>query len=142
MKKQMKNYKALEEDGSGEDGIAFVDPFLAVMNKEYNGHRKLFGRGVTNKLLKKVNGGETSYTVPTKIMESVRTTIDAEFNRLVEMRKNIEDDHEQKKLELAEEHRRNKAELEYMRKEIKDQHDKLVKDAVEKLIRKLPPKIV
>ncbi|GKC62802.1 hypothetical protein Tco_1095400 [Tanacetum coccineum] len=130
----MKNYKALEEDGSSEDGIASVDPFLAVMNKEYNGHRRHFGKGVTNKLIKKVNGGETSYMVPVKLMESVRTTIEGELNRLVEMRKNKEDDHEWKKLKLAEEHRRNKAELEYMRKEIEDQHDKLVEDAVEKLI--------
>nr|GEU39924.1 hypothetical protein [Tanacetum cinerariifolium] len=127
---QMKNYKAPEEDGSGEDGSASVDPFLAVMNKEYNGHHRLFGMGVTNKLIKKVNGGETSYMVPGELMESVRTTIDAELNRLVEMRKNIEDDHERKKLELAEEHKRNKAELEYMRKEIEDQRDKLVEDAV------------
>ncbi|GJU19971.1 hypothetical protein Tco_1153313 [Tanacetum coccineum] len=138
----MKIYKALEEDGSGEDGIASVDPFLAVINKEYNRHHILFGRGVTNKLIKKVNGGETSYMVPAKLMEFMRTTIDAELNRLVEMRKNIEDDQEWKKLELAEEHRRNKAELEYMRKEIEDQRDKLVEDAVEKLIRKLPPKVV
>nr|GEV76750.1 hypothetical protein [Tanacetum cinerariifolium] len=58
---QMKNYKALEEDGGGEDGSASVDPFLFVMNKEYNGHRRLFGKGVTNKLIKKVNGSGKSY---------------------------------------------------------------------------------
>ncbi|GJW93864.1 hypothetical protein Tco_0173536 [Tanacetum coccineum] len=126
MKEQMKNYNAAKEDGSGEDGSAFEDHFLAVINKEYNGHRRLFGRGVTNKLIKKVNGSETSYMVPGELMEFVRTDIDAKLNRLVEIRKQIKDDHERKKLEIAEEHKRNKAELEDMRNEIEDQRDKLV----------------
>ena len=76
----MKNYKAPEEDGS-----ASVDPFLAVMNKEYNGRRRLFGKGVTKKLIKTVNGGETSYMVQGELMESVRTAIDAELKWLFEM---------------------------------------------------------
>ncbi|GJY36097.1 hypothetical protein Tco_0421475 [Tanacetum coccineum] len=105
---QMKSYKAPEEDGGGEDGSASVDPFLAMMNKEYNGHRRLF---------------------------------DVELNRLVEMQKQIEDDHERKKLEIVEEHKTNKAELEDMRKEIEDQRDKLVEDAIEKLIQKLTPRV-
>ncbi|GJX22886.1 hypothetical protein Tco_0227331 [Tanacetum coccineum] len=132
---------APEEDGSGEDESASVDPFLAVMNKEYNGHRRTFSRGVTNKLIK-VNGSETSYVVLGELMESVKTAIDAELSRLVEMRKHIEDDHERKKLELAEEHKRKKAELEDMRKEIEDQRDRLVEDAVKKLIQKLPRRVV
>ncbi|GJZ36213.1 hypothetical protein Tco_0582030 [Tanacetum coccineum] len=89
---------------------------------------------VTNKVIEKVNGSETSYRVPWKLMKSVRTTKDAELNWLVEMPKHIEADHERKKLELAEEHKRNKAEPEDMRKEIEDQRDKLVEDAVEKLL--------
>ncbi|GJZ66711.1 hypothetical protein Tco_0623407 [Tanacetum coccineum] len=110
---------APEEDGSGEDGSAYVDPFLAVMNKEYNGHWEL--------------------------MESVRNAIDCELNRLVEKRKHIEDDQERKKLEIGEEHKRNKVKLEDMRnemcKEIEDQRDKLVEDVVQKLIQKLPPEV-
>ncbi|GJX54161.1 hypothetical protein Tco_0282530 [Tanacetum coccineum] len=139
---QMKNYNATKEGESGEDGGASVDPFLAVMNKEYNGHRRLFGRGVTNKLIKKVNGSETSYMVPGELIESMRTDIYSELNRLVEIRKQIEDDHEQKKLEIAEEHKRNKAQREDMSKKIEDQRDKLVEDAVKKLIQKLPPRVV
>ncbi|GKG17542.1 hypothetical protein Tco_0362499, partial [Tanacetum coccineum] len=54
----------------------------------------------------------------------------------------IEDDHERKKLGIAEEHKGNKAELEDMSKKIEDQHDKLVEDAVKKLIQKLPPRVV
>nr|GEY92057.1 hypothetical protein [Tanacetum cinerariifolium] len=84
---------AIRGSRSGEDGIASVDPFLAVMNKEYNGHRRLFGRGVTRKLIKKVDGRETSYVVPGELMESMKTSIDAELSWLVEMRKHIEDDH-------------------------------------------------
>lgn len=53
----MKNYRPLE-DGSGP-----VDPFLGVMPKEYDGHHRLYGRGVTNKILKKVNDSGTSYMV-------------------------------------------------------------------------------
>ena len=119
MKEKMKNYQAPEEeDGGGQDVSGPVDPFLAVMNKEYNGHRRLFGKGVTNKIIKKVNGGETSYMVPTELMESVKTAIDAEMKRLVKIWKQIDDDNERKKLELAEEHKKNKAEIEEMRKEI------------------------
>ncbi|GJR77645.1 hypothetical protein Tco_0090010 [Tanacetum coccineum] len=104
------------------------------MNKEYNGHPRIFGRGVTNKVIQKVNGSETSYMVLWKLMKSVRTAKDVELNWLVKMPKHIEADHERKKLELAEEHKRNKAEPEDMRKEIEDQCDKLVEDAVEKLL--------
>ncbi|PWA86452.1 transposase, Ptta/En/Spm [Artemisia annua] len=101
MKEEMKNYEAPEEDGSGP-----VDPFLVVMNKGYNGHLRLFRKGVNNKLIKKVNGGETSYMVPMELMESVKTAIDVEMKCLVEMRKQSEDDHERKKLELVEEHKK------------------------------------
>ncbi|GJZ79859.1 hypothetical protein Tco_0644696 [Tanacetum coccineum] len=54
----------------------------------------------------------------------------------------IEDDHEQKKLELAEEHKGNTAELEDTHKELQDQRNKLVEDVVEKLIQKLPRRVV
>lgn len=43
----MKNYKPVE------DGSVLVDPFMIVMNKEQDGYRRLYGRGVTNKLIKK-----------------------------------------------------------------------------------------
>ncbi|KAL8224213.1 hypothetical protein R6Q57_019688 [Mikania cordata] len=44
---QMKNYKATENENTT------VDPFLVVMNKENHGYRRLYGRGVTNTLIKK-----------------------------------------------------------------------------------------
>nr|KAJ0195947.1 hypothetical protein LSAT_V11C700381590 [Lactuca sativa] len=43
---QMKNYKPLE-DGSG-----FVDIYMIVMNKENDGYQRLYGRDITNRLIK------------------------------------------------------------------------------------------
>lgn len=53
----MKNYRFLE-DGSG-----LVDFFFGVMFKEYDGYYRLYGRGVINKILKKVNDSGISYMV-------------------------------------------------------------------------------
>lgn len=108
----MKNYMPSEEDISSR-----VDPFLAVMNKEYDGHRRLYGRSVTNKQIKKVSGGDKSYMVPSE----------------------LEDEHERKKAEREDDHERKKAELEAIQKDIDNQRDKLVEDAVQK---KLPHRIV
>ncbi|KAL4589485.1 hypothetical protein LXL04_002392 [Taraxacum kok-saghyz] len=54
---QMKNYKPLEDESD------VVDPYMVVMNKENDGYRRLYGRGVTNRLIKKVGGGDTSYMI-------------------------------------------------------------------------------
>ncbi|KAI3778817.1 hypothetical protein L2E82_08202 [Cichorium intybus] len=110
---QMKNYKPLE-DGSGP-----IDPFEATMGKEYDGHRRLYGRGVTNRLIKKVSGDGTSYMVPDQLMDSIRENVEVEKNQLLDMRRELEEDHLRKK-----------AELEGMRKDI----DKMVEDAVQKII--------
>ncbi|KAL6523535.1 hypothetical protein OROGR_017138 [Orobanche gracilis] len=90
---QMKNYEPLE------DGSASVDPFMVVMNKERDGYRRLYGRGVTNKMIKKVGGGDASYMIPRGVMESLNTN-EAEKNKLLELRKEIQEDHERKKAEL------------------------------------------
>lgn len=123
---QMKNYKPLE------DGSAPLDPFLATMGKEYDGHRRLFGRGVTNRLMNKVNGDGTSYMVPRELMDSLRAN--AEKNQLLDMRKELDEDHARKMAELEENHATKKAELEAMRNDI----DKVVEDAMQRLIEKLP----
>nr|GEU96238.1 hypothetical protein [Tanacetum cinerariifolium] len=60
--------------------------------------------------------GEDGSASVGELMESVRTDIDAKLNRLVKMHKQIKDDHEQKKLEIAEEYKRNRAEIEDMHK--------------------------
>ena len=43
--------------------------------------------------------------------------------------------------ELEKDHERKKAELEAMRKDIDNQRDILVEDAVQKLVEKLPPEV-
>ncbi|KAL4561779.1 hypothetical protein LXL04_033953 [Taraxacum kok-saghyz] len=44
---KMKNYKPLEDESD------VVDPYMVVMNKENDGYRRLYGRGVTNIWIKK-----------------------------------------------------------------------------------------
>ncbi|KAJ0477688.1 hypothetical protein HanHA300_Chr13g0491431 [Helianthus annuus] len=88
------NYKPTEDDN------ATVDPFLVVMNKENYGYRRLYGRGVTNTLVKKVDGACTSYMISEGLMESFKANVEVEKNQLLEMRREIEEDHERKKAKL------------------------------------------
>ncbi|KAL8232199.1 hypothetical protein R6Q57_001977 [Mikania cordata] len=66
---QMKNYKPKENENTT------IDPFHIVMNKENYGYRRLYEG----------------------LMESFKANVDFEKNQLLEMRKEIEDDHERKK---------------------------------------------
>lgn len=105
----MKSYQPLE-DGSG-----LVDPFVAVMGKEYDGHCRLYGKGVTKRLIKKINGSDTSYMLPGDLMESIKASAEAEKKQLADMRK-----------ELQEKHERDKAELEAIRNDIDNKMKKLM----------------
>ncbi|KAL4586571.1 hypothetical protein LXL04_011208 [Taraxacum kok-saghyz] len=116
------------------------------MGKEYDGHRRLYGKGVTNRLINKVSGNDTSYMLPREIMDSLRENV--EKDHLLDMRKKLEEDHAtkkaeleedhaRKKAELQEDHARNKAELEAMRNDI----DKVVDAKMQMIIEKLPPGI-
>ncbi|KAD4586077.1 hypothetical protein E3N88_23678 [Mikania micrantha] len=116
---QMKNYKTMENEDTT------IDPFLVVMNKENYGYRRLYGRGVTNTLIKKVEG-PASYMITEELMESFKENVDVEKNQLLEMRKEIEDDHERKK-----------AELEAMREDIDSQRQNL-EAMMQKIIKQLP----
>ncbi|KAL4574316.1 hypothetical protein LXL04_021145 [Taraxacum kok-saghyz] len=64
---QMKNYKPQEDESD------VVDPYMVVMHKENDGYRRLYGRGVTNRLIKKVGGGDTSYMISEALMESFKS---------------------------------------------------------------------
>ncbi|KAL4561440.1 hypothetical protein LXL04_033606 [Taraxacum kok-saghyz] len=90
---QVKNYKPLEDESD------VVDPYMVVMNKENDGYHRLYGRGVTNRLIKKVGGGDTSYMIPEALMESFKVN-EVERNQLIEMKKEIQEDHEKKNAEL------------------------------------------
>ncbi|KAL8237842.1 hypothetical protein R6Q59_018923 [Mikania micrantha] len=117
---QMKSYKITENDNTT------IDPFLVVMNKENYGYRRLYGRGVTNTMIKKLDGASTSYIIPDGLMESFKANVDVEKNQLIEMRKEIEDDHERKK-----------AELEAMREDIDSQRQNL-EAMMQKVFKQLP----
>ncbi|KAD3066892.1 hypothetical protein E3N88_34772 [Mikania micrantha] len=94
----MKSYKITENDNTT------IDPFLVVMNKENYGYRRLYDG----------------------LMESFKANVDVEKNQLIEMRKEIEDDHERKK-----------AELEAMREDIDSQRQNL-EAMMQKVFKQLP----
>ncbi|KAJ0579774.1 putative transposase, Ptta/En/Spm, plant [Helianthus annuus] len=96
---QMKNYKP------PEDGSVLVDPFTAVMNKEYDGYLRLYGRGVTKKMMEKMDGKDEPYMIPDGLMESFKADIEGEKTQLLEMRKEIEEEHQRKKAELKAMHK-------------------------------------
>ncbi|KAL8249435.1 hypothetical protein R6Q59_006303 [Mikania micrantha] len=91
---QMKKYKASENES------ASMDPFRIVMSKENGGYCRLYGRGVTNTLIKKMNGGDTTYMVPGGLVESFNESFDGQKHQLLEMKKELDEEHEKKKLEL------------------------------------------
>ncbi|KAJ0532654.1 hypothetical protein HanIR_Chr09g0399351 [Helianthus annuus] len=103
-----------------------VDPFLVVMNKKNYVYRRLYGRGVTNTLVEKVDDACTSYMIPEGLMESFKADVEVEKNHLLEMRKEIEEDHERKK-----------AELEAMKKDIDSQRQNL-EAMMQKVMKRLP----
>ncbi|KAL2934287.1 putative carboxylesterase 1 [Bienertia sinuspersici] len=125
----MKNYTS-PDDGSGPK-----DPYLGVMGKEYTGRRRLYGRGVTNKVLHKVASSSVNYVVPDEVMDALRPDIQNEKTEIVDMRKELEADYERKKAEL---------EANYAKKmeEFDKTKDKMVQDVLEKLISKLPTNVV
>ncbi|GKA67983.1 hypothetical protein Tco_0767900 [Tanacetum coccineum] len=90
--------------------------FLAVMNKEYDGHCRLFDRGVTNTLIKKVNGDGSASAVLREIVN-----------------------HPRRMSVLKEDHAR---QLEAMQQKNDDDREKLIEDAVRKILGKLPPEFV
>ncbi|KAM0028515.1 hypothetical protein Hdeb2414_s0014g00422741 [Helianthus debilis subsp. tardiflorus] len=51
-------------------------------------------------MLKKMDGSEEPYMIPGGLMESFQTRLEVEKTQLFEMRKEIEDDHQRKKVEI------------------------------------------
>ncbi|KAL2939004.1 Cortactin-binding protein 2 [Bienertia sinuspersici] len=125
----MKNYTPTE-DGSG-----LKDPYLGVMEKEYAGRRRLYGRGMTNKVLNKVSSSSVNYVEPDEVMDALRADVQNEKIKVVDMRKELEADYECKKAEL---------EANYAKKmeEFDKTKDKMVQNVLEKLISKLPTIVV
>ncbi|KAL8230183.1 hypothetical protein R6Q59_000468 [Mikania micrantha] len=117
---QMKKYKSSENESD------LIDPFMVVMHKENSGYCRLYGRGVTNKLIKKRDGGDTTYTVPGGLMESFNASFEGQKNQLLEMKKDLDEEHERKK-----------AELEAIQQDIKTQREHL-EATMQKLMKQLP----
>ncbi|KAL2943723.1 Multicopy suppressor of chk1 protein 1 [Bienertia sinuspersici] len=63
-------------------------------------HGRLYGRGVTNKVLHKVASSSVNYVVPDEVMDALRADIQNEKTEIVDMRKELEADYERKKAEL------------------------------------------
>ncbi|GKB90158.1 hypothetical protein Tco_0962430 [Tanacetum coccineum] len=97
---KMRNYNPPEDES------APTDPFLAVMNKEYDGHRRLFGRGVTNTLIKKVNGDGSASMVPREIVKSPTVSLEVGKGQSVDMQRDLEANFERRISELKEDHER------------------------------------
>ncbi|KAL2904533.1 putative carboxylesterase 1 [Bienertia sinuspersici] len=92
--------RSYEELYTPDDGSGLKDPYLGVMGKEYTGRRRLYGRGVTNKVLHKVASSSVNYVVPDEVMDALRADIQNEKTEIVDMRKELEADYERKKAEL------------------------------------------
>ncbi|XP_048489881.2 uncharacterized protein LOC125491853 [Beta vulgaris subsp. vulgaris] len=125
----MKSYQPIEDESDPKDA------FMGVMEKEYPGRRRLFGRGVTNKVLKKSVAAAGSYVVPKEVMDAVRADMEAEKTEIGDIRKELEADYEQKKANL---------EADYAKKmeHFDKSRESLVKDILQKLIAKLPSDVV
>ncbi|KAD6454504.1 hypothetical protein E3N88_09210 [Mikania micrantha] len=121
-KEQMKKYK------SSENESASIDPFMIVINKENNGYCRLNGRGVTNRLIKKINCGDTTNMFPEGIMESFNASFEGQKNELLEMIKELDEEHERKRIEL-----------EAIQLDIKNQQEHL-EATMQKLMEQLPLK--
>ncbi|KAL2922347.1 Cortactin-binding protein 2 [Bienertia sinuspersici] len=124
----MKNYTP-PEDGSGPK-----DPYLGVMDKEYTGRRRLYGRGVTNKVPHKVASSSVNYVVPDEVLDALRADIQNEKTETVDMRKELEVEYKRKKVEL-------KANYAKKIEEFDKTKDKMVQDVFKKLISKLPTNV-
>ncbi|PWA92171.1 transposase, Ptta/En/Spm [Artemisia annua] len=113
-----------------EDESAPADAFLAVMNKE----------GVTNTLIKKVNGSGIASTVPREIVKSPTVSLEVEKGgQSAHMQKELEANYERRISELKEDHAR---QLEAIQKQNEDDREKLVEDAVRKILGKISPEVI
>nr|GEV45208.1 hypothetical protein [Tanacetum cinerariifolium] len=99
---------------------------------------RLFGRGVTNTLIKKVKAGGSYNMAASKIVQSSTTSLEAENGQHADKCRKLEDVYEQKIVELNE---NNEKRLELMRNELGNEHANLVEDNVRKTLEKLPPEV-
>ncbi|GJU29756.1 hypothetical protein Tco_1173345 [Tanacetum coccineum] len=109
------------------------------MNKEYDGHRRVFGKGVTNTLIKKVNGDGSASTVPREIVKSPTVSLEVEKGQSSDKLRDLEANYERRISQLKEDHAR---QLEAMQPKNDDDRERLIEDAVRNILGKLPPDVV
>ncbi|GJX68030.1 transposase, Ptta/En/Spm [Tanacetum coccineum] len=73
-----------------KEGNVYADTFDDTENKIYDGHRRLFGRGVTNTLIKKVNGDGSASMVPREIVKSPTVSLEVGKGQSVDMQRDLE----------------------------------------------------
>ncbi|KAL2900565.1 Septation ring formation regulator EzrA [Bienertia sinuspersici] len=122
--------RSYEELYTPNDGSGPKDPYLGVMGKEYTSRKRLYGRGVTNKVLHKVASSSVNYVVPDEVMDALRVDIQNDKTEIVDMRKELEANYERKKAELEANYAKKMEEFDKI-------NDKMVQDVLEKLISKL-----
>lgn len=88
----MKNYKPLK------DGSDAINSYMVVINNENDGYHLLYGRGVSNDFIKKIDDGDASYMILTVVMESFKAK-KVGRKQLIGMWKEIQEGHE-KQVEL------------------------------------------
>uniref|UniRef100_A0A803MUH1 Uncharacterized protein n=1 Tax=Chenopodium quinoa TaxID=63459 RepID=A0A803MUH1_CHEQI len=112
------------------------DAYLAVMGKEYVGRRRLYGKGVSNKVLNNTSPSVASYVVPGEVIDSLRAeVIEIEKLQLVDMRKKLEKEYEKRKTELEAKHAKKM-------EEFGKQKETMVDEILEKLMSKQQPSVV
>ncbi|GKB11382.1 hypothetical protein Tco_0845305 [Tanacetum coccineum] len=135
----VRKWKKIRYYNPPEHESAPADPFLPVINKECDGHRRLFGRDVTNTLIKNVNGDGSASTLPGEIVKSPTVSLKVEKGQSFDMLRDLEANYERRISQLKEDHAR---QLEAMQQKNDDDCEKLIEDVVRKILEKLPLEVV
>ncbi|GJZ20457.1 transposase, Ptta/En/Spm [Tanacetum coccineum] len=96
--------KILECTRQRKEGNVYVDTYDDTENKIYDGHCRLFGKGVTNTLIKNVNGDGSASTVPREIVKSHKVSLEVEKGRSADILRDLKANCERRMSELKEDH--------------------------------------
>ncbi|GKC07503.1 hypothetical protein Tco_0999113 [Tanacetum coccineum] len=83
---------------------AGLKSFAMIREEMYDGHCRLFGKGVTNTLIKNVNGDGSASTVPREIVKSPTVSLEVEKGRSVDILRDLKVNCERRMSELKEDH--------------------------------------
>ncbi|KAL2894430.1 RNA-directed RNA polymerase L [Bienertia sinuspersici] len=109
--KQPPSLEAMKSFQPNEDGSGPKDAFLSVMNKDYPGRRRLYGRGVTNKELNKGHATAVLYVVPTEVIDKLSADMEARNTQVADIKKDLKADYQEKKANLEADYAKKMEEL-------------------------------